>query len=216
MKLILPMVDELLNQNKISLSDIDVIGFNHGPGSFTGLRIGMGVVQGLAFGANIPVIPISTLQTMAQAAIDKGLVGDSLAEEDQFIMPAIDARMNEVYWGIYKNVGGYAQSVCSDALNKPEEIHATIQDNTDLSSDDISDFAESRYVGIGDGWQYRDRISLKSATIDEQLTSDAEQVLGLTLDAFKRGMSVSVDQVEPLYLRNTVSWVKRQRIRENN
>jgi tRNA threonylcarbamoyladenosine biosynthesis protein TsaB len=206
-RLVLPMVEEVLKQGGLSINDIDAIGFNQGPGSFTGLRIGLGVVQGLAFGANMRAVPVSTLQTMAQAAIDHTpvSVGD-------LVMPLIDARMNEVYWGIYKNIDGRAQSVCADALNIPEDVGGVMLDLNILEQAANNNIA----VGVGDGWQFRDRVTVRPDVINEQLTSDAVQVLALAVDAYEHGLSVSIEQVEPLYLRNEVSWTKRQRLRKPN
>lgn len=209
-RLVLPMVDKLLKQSNLSILDIDAIGFNHGPGSFTGLRIGMGVVQGLAYGAGIPVIPVSTLQSMAQVAIDQ-----TSLSVDRLIMPLIDARMNEVYWGIYKNIDGRAEAVCEDALNVPEDVGAAILKQGMLKFSDLEQkLSVNIEIGVGDGWQFRDRISVQPVEIKEQLASDAEQVLALAVDAYERGLGVPVEQVEPLYLRNEVSWTKRQRLRK--
>jgi tRNA threonylcarbamoyladenosine biosynthesis protein TsaB len=199
------MVDELLKQNGLSILDIDAIGFNQGPGSFTGLRIGMGVVQGLAFGANLQVLPVSTLQSIAQLAIERGLVA-----KDQAAMPMIDARMNEVYWGVYKNIDGLARELYPDVLNIPEDVGVSIFNQSTENLDEIIFSA----IGVGDGWQFRERISLRPLVIHEALTSDAEQVLMLAIDIYQRGEGVSVDQVEPLYLRNKISWSKRQRLRQ--
>ena len=209
-RLVLPMVDDLLQQSGLSILDIDAIGFNQGPGSFTGLRIGMGVVQGLAFGADIPVMPVSTLQSMAQAAIDQ-----TPLSADRLVMPLIDARMNEVYWAIYKNTDGRARSVCADALNNPEDVGRIILEQDILKQGIPGQTADSNIaIGVGDGWQFRDRIAVQPNEIKEQLTSDAVQVLALAVDAYEQGLAVSVEQVEPLYLRNEVSWTKRQRLRK--
>lgn len=196
-QLVLPMIDELLSNSGLSISDVDAIAFNQGPGSFTGLRIGMGVVQGLAFGADLQVVPVSTLQTIAQGAISRALV-----DAAQLVMPMIDARMNEVYWGVYQNIDGLAQSLGDDRLNIPEDI--------------VYDLPEVIAVGAGDGWQFRARVSVQPVMIDEQVSSDAEQVLTLAIDALERGQSIPIEQVEPRYLRNKTTWTKRQRLRKQS
>ena len=92
-QLILPMVDTLLGKGGLKLSQISVIAFTSGPGSFTGIRVGFGIVQGLAFGADLPVLPVSTLETLAYTAIRKLKI-----QTDAHIIPMLDARMHEIYW----------------------------------------------------------------------------------------------------------------------
>lgn len=90
---LLGMIDELLLQAKINLHDLDAIVFGCGPGSFTGVRIAISVAQGLAYGIQKPVIPISTLQIMAQTAYQQHGVKDAHI--------ALDARMQQIYYGHY-------------------------------------------------------------------------------------------------------------------
>ena len=90
-ELILPMVDALLAEGQIKLKDLDGLAFGRGPGAFTGVRIATGVIQGLAFGAGLPVVPVSSLAALAQGA----------APGHSSIMSAFDARMGEVYWGAF-------------------------------------------------------------------------------------------------------------------
>ncbi|HED40783.1 MAG TPA: tRNA (adenosine(37)-N6)-threonylcarbamoyltransferase complex dimerization subunit type 1 TsaB, partial [Chromatiales bacterium] len=92
--LILPMIDSLLSEAGITLAQMDAIAFGRGPGAFTGVRIGVGVVQGLAFSIERPVVPVSSLAAMAYGAMAKFNATNVLA--------GIDARMGEVYWGAYQ------------------------------------------------------------------------------------------------------------------
>ena len=93
-KRILPMVDELLANSGINLKQVDALAFGRGPGSFTGVRVGAGIAQGLAFGADLPVIAVSNLTAMAQAAFE--------LHQAENVVAAIDARMNEVYFSQIK------------------------------------------------------------------------------------------------------------------
>ena len=86
---ILSMVDEVLAESGLSLTQLDALAFGRGPGSFTGLRIGTGVVQGLGFGADLPVVPVSSLATLAQG------------QDARCVLAAFDGRMSQVYWGAY-------------------------------------------------------------------------------------------------------------------
>ncbi|OGT43396.1 MAG: tRNA (adenosine(37)-N6)-threonylcarbamoyltransferase complex dimerization subunit type 1 TsaB [Gammaproteobacteria bacterium RIFCSPHIGHO2_12_FULL_40_19] len=114
-KLLLPMIQDLLQQAKIELSDLNVIAFGCGPGSFMGVRLATGMAQGLAFGLQIPVIPISTLQVIAQAAHEK--------THAQKIVAGWDARMHEIYWGFYaRDDHGLMQPQQTDALCTLEKI----------------------------------------------------------------------------------------------
>lgn len=91
---ILPLVQDVLNESGTLLTELDALAFGRGPGSFTGVRIGIGIAQGLALGAELPMIGVSTLATMAQGAWRKTGATRVLA--------AIDARMGEVYWAEYQ------------------------------------------------------------------------------------------------------------------
>lgn len=203
-RLVLPMIDELLSNCGLSIRDLDAIGFSQGPGSFTGLRIGTGVVQGIAFGAGIPIMPVSTLRVLAQAAIDKQLL-----LLDELAMPIIDARMGDVYWGLYQNCQGLATTVLADVVSRPCDVGIDGPGSGGGSHQGAAVVA----VGVGDGWQFRGDIPVPPVLINEHFAADAEQVLVLALDSFNRGDTIPVEQVEPLYLRDKVSWKKRERLR---
>ena len=93
-EILLPRIRTLLSEAALSLRDLDALAFGRGPGAFTGVRIATGVIQGLAFGADLPVVPISSLHALAQGAWRERGEGNVLA--------AFDARMGEVYWGAYR------------------------------------------------------------------------------------------------------------------
>src|ERR1700752_3189626 len=91
-ELILPMVEEVLAEAGLTLKQLDAIAFGRGPGAFTGVRIAIGVAQGLAYASDLPLVPISNLAAVAQQN----------ASGDGDILVCMDARMNEVYWGVFR------------------------------------------------------------------------------------------------------------------
>ncbi|MDI9229458.1 tRNA (adenosine(37)-N6)-threonylcarbamoyltransferase complex dimerization subunit type 1 TsaB, partial [Serratia bockelmannii] len=106
---ILPLVQELLQVQQLELTALDALAFGRGPGSFTGVRIGIGIAQGLALGANLPMIGVSSLATMAQGAWR--LTGATR------VLAAIDARMGEVYWAEYqRDANGEWQGAETEAV----------------------------------------------------------------------------------------------------
>lgn len=191
-RLILKMVDELLAQAELPVSDLDAIAFGQGPGSFMGLRIAAGVVQGIAFAHDLPVIPVSTLKATAQRAFeDTG---------SQYVLAAIDARMDEVYWAAYYlkeqrwHLHGEESVISPDKISLPE----------------IQSQPAEPWAGAGTGWaSYRDRL-LKAAncqlsTILPDCFPSAEVIVKLAVDEFKSGNTVSAAEAVPVYIRNDVA-----------
>ncbi len=112
---VLPMIDELLQEKQLTLADMQAIAFGQGPGSFMGTRLAASVALGLAFGVDIPVIPISTLQALAQRAYVQ-------YQFDQ-VAAAWDARMQEMYWGCYRvDADGIMQPLRHDELSAPAAV----------------------------------------------------------------------------------------------
>lgn len=193
---LLPMVDEILHSAACQLHDLDAIAFGRGPGSFTGLRICMGIVQGLAYGANLSVIPVSTLQAMAQGYS----VNDP--HNNLPLLVALDARMDEIYWGLFaadKNL----QPLCDEYVMKPSEVCAQ----------EIILTANKNYIALGEGWHYADLQSIKPPTIVQTIYPNAKDIVTLAVQMFEKKEAVSILDAQPVYLRDSVSWQKRQRIR---
>ena len=131
---ILPLVQDVLNESGTLLTELDALAFGRGPGSFTGVRIGIGIAQGLALGAGLPMIGVSTLATMAQGAWRKNGATRVLA--------AIDARMGEVYWAEYqRDEQGVWHGEESEAVLKPEAVRERLQR------------LEGEWATVGTGWQ---------------------------------------------------------------
>jgi tRNA threonylcarbamoyladenosine biosynthesis protein TsaB len=198
---LLPMVDKVLQRSGCRLQDLDAIAFGRGPGSFTGLRICMGVVQGLAFGANLPVIPISTLQAIAYGFMQEN-PSNTLP-----ILVALDARMDEVYWSLFnvdKTFDADLQSVTQEQVMKPVMV---------LEQDIVSSLAH-KFVALGSGWRYPELKILEPEYTLAEVYPDAKDILALALNEFGSGNQISILEAEPTYLRDTLSWQKRQRIRQ--
>ncbi|WP_068978555.1 tRNA (adenosine(37)-N6)-threonylcarbamoyltransferase complex dimerization subunit type 1 TsaB [Aeromonas sp. EERV15] len=188
---ILPMVQAVLDDAGITLNDLDAIAFGRGPGSFTGVRIGISVAQGLAFGVGVPLIGISTLAAMAQGAY-------RLDGAEQ-VLTAIDARMNEVYFGRYALIDGRMQLVGDEVVSDP----AALVD------------ARGKQAGpvtcVGTGFEtYGETLG---GLADELAVSQvrfpaAEDMLPLARAAWLAGEAVPVEQATPVYLRDKVTWKK--------
>jgi tRNA threonylcarbamoyladenosine biosynthesis protein TsaB len=180
---ILPMVEEVLAEAGLGLKQLDAIAFGRGPGSFTGLRIGAGVAQGLAYGAGLPVVPVSSLAALAQGV------------ETPKVLAAFDARMNQVYWGAYvRNAHGLVELVNKEAVIVPNEV--PIPDG-------------EGWVGAGNGWdQYGEVLRLR---LGDRVASwrsgypHACDVVTLGAAALESGRAVPPEQAIPVYLRDEVA-----------
>lgn len=189
----LPMVDDLLAQGALSLGQLDAIAFSRGPGSFTGLRVCTSLVQGLAFGADLPVVPISTLAALAQTALEQQLVAPQSA-----VMATLDARMDEVYWACYQQREGQLEAMSAERLSAPQAMV-------------IEGLADGQSIyGVGPGFSYGERIGCVQQLegIDMTLLPRASAVATLASTAFAAGHFCPAEQAVPTYLRDEVAWKK--------
>ena len=137
---LVPMIDALLNSAKLSLSDIDFFAVNTGPGSFTGIRIGVSVIKGMAMALNKPCVSVSTLHSMAYNFIDS---------EDVVVCACMDARRNQVYNALFSVNNGVVSRICDDRAISVEDLFselATIDKTIVL----VGDGAELCYRQKGD------------------------------------------------------------------
>ncbi|MCG9756706.1 tRNA (adenosine(37)-N6)-threonylcarbamoyltransferase complex dimerization subunit type 1 TsaB [Shewanella insulae] len=185
---LLPMVQEVLQEAGIELSQVDVIAYGRGPGSFTGIRICTSMTQGLALGQDLPVVGISTLGAMAQAAITlKGAAQ---------VAAAIDARMGEIYYGEYRSVDGLASLVGEERVCAPEELSSQLAFDTPLAA-------------CGTGFDaYPALLTEQMSLVEEAKFPLARFMLPLAEATVKAGLATEVDQLQPVYLRDTVTWKK--------
>ncbi|UVJ45112.1 tRNA (adenosine(37)-N6)-threonylcarbamoyltransferase complex dimerization subunit type 1 TsaB [Pseudomonas sp. LS1212] len=184
---LLPMIRDLLAEAGTSLSAVDAIAFGRGPGAFTGVRIAIGVVQGLAFALERPVLPVSNLALLAQRAYrEHGAVQ---------VAAAIDARMDEVYWGCYRETAGEMRLAGAEAVLPPEQVR--------LPGD-----ASGEWFGAGTGWGYAERIPVAVSGQDATLLPHALDLLTLGQFAWQRGEGIAADLAQPVYLRDKVATPK--------
>ena len=202
---LLPWITDLLKQEGMALRDLDAIAVGIGPGAFTGVRLGVAVVQGLALATHLPVAPVASLDAIAASAIDHPLIQAMDASKHEFTV-AIDARMGEVYWANYSiRKGGQASG---DTIALPERI-GDIQ----LSKPEDVQIGMSQYVLGSALTQYpayfEQFISLSHC--DGALGVSASGVLRCAQDMVANHQLITVDQLEPLYVRNKVALTSAER-----
>jgi tRNA threonylcarbamoyladenosine biosynthesis protein TsaB len=191
---ILPMIEQVLAQAALRLSEVDALVVGRGPGAFTGIRIGIGVAQGLALAADKPVIPVSTLAALVQQAYQQYGATRVLA--------ALDARMNEVYWGQYTVQNGLVQ------LQGEEQVCAA--EHTPLPE-------TAGWFAVGHGWSayaetLQARFSGKLEGENTELLPAAEFMLPLAVAAWQRGEAVAPELAQPVYLRNKIALTTQERL----
>lgn len=186
---ILAMVQEVLADSGLALSQLDAIAFGRGPGSFTGLRIGAGVTQGLAFGADRPVVRVSSLAALAQG------------EPADKVLAAFDARMHQVYWGAYvRNARGLMELAGTESVLAPDQVSLP---------------EDTGWTGAGNGWdQYAEalqtRLGVHVTGWRKGVCPHARYVAALGAAGLAAGQAVAAEQAVPVYIRDDVA-IKQSR-----
>ena len=176
---ILKLCDEVFSEADTKLSEVDFIAYTKGPGAFTGVRMCIGVVQGLTLACNIPTLGFSTLELLGYRASKKF--------NTQKVATAIDARMGEVYWAVYLEGIVKSERIC-----KPEEV----------------DKLSVEFVGVGSGWKaYKDSLIKASEIkcIEPEFYPDSSDLVDLSILSIDLGKKVTHELPQPTYLRNNVA-----------
>lgn len=187
-KLILEMLDSLLAEAELKPAALDGLAYGRGPGSFTGVRIAAGTVQGIALGLDLPVVPVSSLAALAQ-----GMRREYGSER---VLTAIDARMQEVYWATYRlGASGLMELIGDERVLPPQDVPVP---------------SEHAWDAAGSGWdRYREALA---ARLSERLLSiyptrfpSAEDVALLGAAGLQSGRGLSAERALPVYLRDRVA-----------
>ena len=187
-ELLMPMLRRLLERARLRAANMDAFAFGQGPGSFTGIRIACGVVQGLAFGAQRPVVPVPSLLALAEQSNQRRVVA------------ALDARMNEAYLAAYARNGEDWDTVIEPRLVDAQSLPA---------------LPARGWIGTGSGF---DRLGWLAAgyrdAIESRVEGDLPRAGAIARVAVRRfacGGAVSAEQAAPLYLRDKVALTTEER-----
>ncbi len=181
---VLGMVDAVLAEAGISLAKLDGIAASIGPGAFTGVRISVAVAQGLCFGANLPVVPVTTLEALALQAMQGGM---------SHALACLDARMGEVYWGCFASDAAHALVACG-APRVGSAAGVKLPD-------------AGRYRGIGRGFAaYPELAALaRLESVQSNALPDAREMARIGTVRLLAGAGMDPADLRPQYLRDKVA-----------
>lgn len=185
--LLLPLIQSIILEANITLKELNAIGFGCGPGSFMGVRLATATAQGLGFGLNIPLIPISTLQTIAQTAYEQ-------TRTEVRVLAGWDARMHEIYWGFYElDENHIMQPKVNDQLSAPEAIDTVFVG-------EIGSLAGNAWVA------YCNRLPTAFAEIPSvtNIYPEAKAMLRIAKSHYLSGNTVAAEHAHPHYVRHHV------------
>ena len=188
-QLALPRIAEVLAERGWQVGDLDGIAFGAGPGSFTGVRIACGIAQGLALGASRPVVPVATLEALAQQAFD--------VHAATRVVACLDARMNEVYVAAYERDDRAWREMQSPAVLRPDDVVVP----------------RGEWFGAGEGFAAYPRLAQRLAlrAIDATLAPTAGAILALAVPRLIAGQGVDAAHALPLYVRHRVALTSAER-----
>ena len=190
----LALIDELLGHAGVGLGSLDAIAFGRGPGAFTGVRIAVSIAQGLAFGADRPVIPVSDLAALARLALDRALLHGPAASA---ALVCLDARMGEVYAGLALAAGADGVELVREYLAAPAAVG-------------LEGLApELAVVGAGHGFTaypaLAPRLGARLVAVWPELLPRASEIARLAAIEYAAGRALPAEEARPVYLRDQVA-----------
>lgn len=183
---ILPLIESVLAEAGVQRSQLDGLAFSHGPGAFTGVRVGTSVIQGLALSLELPVIGVSTLAVCA-------LEGADALDTDEPVLAVFDARMGEIYLGGYQRRDHGLEQLIEDGLYEPGVL---------------PDLNGRAWHGVGSGGVYADTLGPQlrlRGSWRTDIVPRARAVARLAATRLNAGEGVPAEQAQPVYLRNRVT-----------
>ncbi len=196
---LLPLINEVLAEQTLNLNELDALAFGCGPGSFTGLRIAAGFVQGLAYGADLPVVPVSNLKALALAAVLETAESDKLSDK---YLACIDARMDELYWGAFS----LSRDQNGLLLEPSSAEHVTPPENLELPLEAGS------WVAAGSGLAFKERfpesVLQAISCCSPEIQVNAAHIAKLAVQDWLAGKAVKAELAQPTYIRDEVAWKK--------
>lgn len=206
---VLAMVESLLAGAGLAASSLDAIAFDAGPGSFTGIRIGVGVAQGIGFAVSVPLIGVSSLEILATAA----LADAAAPAQGRLVLAAIDARMGQVYCGVFRQAGARARLVDAIVVCDPPEAVARFERALRAEGRDARAFAG---IAAGDAFTVHAPLAewVASAPLDRAALGapDAATLARIAMAKLAAGETVPAGDAAPIYVRDKVALdVREQR-----
>ncbi len=199
-RVIAPMTMGLITETGIKISEIDAVVVSEGPGSYTGLRVGVSLAKGICYGAGKPLVSVSSLELLSILAVEKYrdiITAGGDQENVAHIVPMIDARRMEVY-----------SMICDKEGNPESEVEAKVLDHESFS--DL--LSKGRVIFTGDGsFKFKGLTNNPNAFFLE-IISDASGMLKPALEKFRKGQFEDVAYFEPFYLKEFIAGVPKKRI----
>ena len=183
---LLPAIEIMLKNANLTLDDMELIAVSAGPGSFTGVRIGVATAKGLAFGRELPCAGVSSLQALAT----------NLRDRDAYVCAAMDARRNQLYYALFKTENGTLTRLCDDAADSADAAAALAREMgiTDIIC--VGDGAEIAAAAMN---KLEIKTSYPTATV---LRQNAYGTAVCGLEAYREGKAVNETELLPIYLRD--------------